>query len=295
MKNTLFLASALCCLSAATGKTQISNILPKIPPEYTAASYQLQGPVKSLQFKINGKLMYGYIFDAEQRLTEHTIYGDNAEQHSVFLYEYGANGKVSKKTTLVRTDSKLNDVEIFTYDDQDRLKEIKGKNGKRVYEYKSNGLVESDNVYVKNKLSRFYTCEYDAQGRLLRLNDYNCNKRGNCDPSPFSPSYGYDEQGRPNLEVRQQGQPEELRSEYSYDELGRRSEDVFASKEIGRYQIRYSYNAEGRVQKTVLWHNEAIKSTSVFEYDAKGNWIKCTSESTNPEQISITEQIIEYY
>lgn len=299
MKNTPLLTAALCCL-CLFGQAQIQPILPQILPtdETRLESYELQGPVKSVQLKQNGIAYSKMSFDAQQRLSEEITYDETGTATMIIRFEYDADGKISAKITTNPLDDKQNDKEVFVYDEQGRLKETKNRSGKTVYEYKSDGRIESQNVYLKNKLSRISTCEYDAQGRLARLAEYYCNKRGNCDPSPLSPRYEYDGQGRPIMSVAQEGKVGEMRSQYRYDEQGRRSEDLHTVTLSGvRHEnaIRYAYDGQGRVREMQALRGSVKESTTTYEYDARGNWSKFDSKDAEDKLIHTTERLIEYY
>jgi len=169
-------------------------------------------------------LIYEVVYDELDRIESLMIAG-NTIVSNTYNDDYGY------ETNLIENQNYANGYGIqFIYDDEDRIHQVKEKNGENdytirfVYEYDSSGrlsILKDCNDFASDNYNNIYYYSYDLTGRITNIIDQNSNII----------SYGYDSQGHVNEYHYIVGDVDN-EVYYNYDSTGQYQDTVFNSGSV---------------------------------------------------------------
>lgn len=269
-----------------------------------AQRYQLAMPDHESQYN------EAFKYDQEGRVVKYVSADVDDEVEKTYTYKYNSEGNLTSETMVTEDpdeEKTIKSVTSYSYDKENRIKEIKTPKQKTVYSYDSNGnLTKKVTKKIKTgKTTATYKYKYDSNGRRLKetatfISDgetlksekkFSYYPNGQIKKVTFTGEYGYrgyyqyDENG--NLTKKRTVDPEDyidtVVNTYTNSKLTKSVEKNYEGEELlGKKTTVYTYNGKSLLTKKTV---SAYGTTNVYTYtyDSQNNLTKITAPSGDKE------------
>jgi hypothetical protein len=157
---------------------------------------------------------------------------------------------------------------VFTYNEQNLLKEKKSKWSYNIYKYDANNRLISMDLYEDPGI---YSSIWEIADAAIHRTEWVSPE--NTQKSAIS-SYNYQNQIPESISVLRIPSGTHDMSAFQCDDKGRIVNQVFYSEDTPIGRIAYSYDVWGNVSREEQYANGKLVSTHLYEYDKKHNPFK---------------------